>query len=259
VKEVVALVNEREGYRRIGVYTFKAVEAAFEEYQTGHFGAETGSNHFDGLDCLHVVGTPLPSLLDVQNIAKMVFFQRMEPFSAEWSPGAARYVWHGDTWNERVGNFWEDEDLQAVVWQMREARIIQAAERARLNTREVDVWLWTNIPIAAFPADHLTSVQGLVRAPSNVSPYRWLAFVRMGTGLCRRYERLHGPLYRNVTCHHLLDLHEAMGLSHRTIREYWRHAERRFLSWQLTVRDERCQPFGRLPYVIDFTRPLPSD
>lgn len=245
------IVRER-GYRDVGVITFKDVEQQFSRYRTMHFGAETGNNDLEGTDALFVIGAPLPNLASLRSMATMLHADRMEPWSGEWEQRAVPFPRHWTRENERLGGFWDDPALQAMVWQHREARIIQAAERARLNVRAADVWLLTNIPLAELPPDELLSYGDLVGAPPGVWWWGWLRFAEAATARCLYNEARYGQ--RNVICRELLE-DDTLDLSANTIRLYWRQAEERFRSWRIEERDDRCGTRGSLPTVIDFCDP----
>jgi hypothetical protein len=211
LKQLVAHIIERQHYQRVGVYTFKDLEANFMEYATGHFGAETGTNQFEGIDAMFIAGTPLPSLLDLQTIARMIFFERMKPFGAIWSAKPVHYGYEagGQVAYRYLRGFWGDPDLQAVTWQAREARLIQAAERARLNLRRVDVWLLTNVALDELPPDELLSIREILDAPPGVDVYLW----SKAREVAERCDDLNGQVTAADLMHHL-------GCNKRTAYKY---------------------------------------
>jgi DNA polymerase III delta prime subunit len=212
LKSVVDFIVREKGYKRPGIYTFKAIEEKFDLYKRGHFGAETGSNDFEDVDALFIAGTPLPSHYDLETTARMIFFERMEPFNDFWSAQPVVYVNQvigDDSAAYPVGNFWGDADLAAVVWQTREARIIQAAERARLNVLPNDVILLTNVPVRELPPDVLISVRALFGAPPSIDPYRWPEFLM----LADKHFGLGAPLTSSAIAKH-------MGLSAPSARKW---------------------------------------
>jgi len=171
-RQVVDRIVKDKGYKNPAVFTFLKVEPVFEGYVTGHFGAETGDNSFENCDALFVVGTPLPSHYEMQKQAAMIFHERMTAFQTQWTSQDVQYEGHNLAYS--VGDFWHDDDLRAVAQQSREASIVQAAHRSRMNIRKVDVWLFTNIPMASLPPDELLTVRQIVGAPQKgVNLYMW--------------------------------------------------------------------------------------
>lgn len=171
----VERIVHRHGYTRPAVITFETLKSLFD-VETGHFYAARGTNRYEGCDCLIVAGTPQPNLASITETARMLFDKRMQPFSTEWSERDTAYSWRDDDGQARsypVSGFWHDEDLQALLWQYREAEIIQAAHRIRPVRHAVDVWLLTNIPIDDLPPAELLTIADVFEAPGNVDPYRW--------------------------------------------------------------------------------------
>jgi hypothetical protein len=253
-RQLIAALVERYGYQRVGVFTFKDLEAVFDVYETGHFGAETGSNLFEGVDALFVLGTPLPRHTDLRAITKMIFFERMNPLQEGWSQKSKPYSHDFKRENVRVGGYWSDPDLQSVVWQHREARVIQAAHRARINVREgVHVWLFTNLPIDELRPNEVFSVAELLGAPENVNVYMWLKFIEVGISMCLENERLHGE--RNVIRREMSGRKDEMGISERTLATYWREAQKMFKEESVQSLDfTRLAKTGRPPKALDFTQ-----
>lgn len=211
VRQVRMLVNkivEQKGYKNPGVFSYKALEPYFEGYHVGHFGAETGTNDFEGVDALFVIGTPLPSLFDMENMAAMIFQQRMTPFRATWSMKEMEYI--GKDAHYPVGGYWGDPDLQSVVSQLRNAKIVQAAHRARPNIRDdVDVYLLTNIPLVDLPPDELVSVRSLFGVPDGVNSYNWIELLDLSE-----------KLYLEMGYVSAEDIQARMEVSDKTARKY---------------------------------------
>lgn len=185
VKALLAHIVKEQGYKTVGVITFAAIEAEFQKegYQTMHFGAETGSNQFEGIDVLFVVGTPMPPQHDIEGMTKIIYFNRMRPFQKRraeddklWSKEEKHYEGHF-TKQGQVGGYGGDLDLQSVLWQHREAKIIQAVHRARINLFPIDVWLLSKIPIKELPPDHIRTITEIWGGPRRgIEAQRWLAF-----------------------------------------------------------------------------------
>ncbi len=78
-------------------------------------------------------------------------------------------------------------------------------------TRQVDVWLLTNVPIDDLPPSELLSIQELFGAPEGVDAYRWLevldiadAFHEAGTPL-RSVDLVERLKVSPYTARHYLD------------------------------------------------------
>lgn len=176
-KRLIDTIVQEKGYQNPSVFTFMAIEPYFEGYVTGHFGAATGSNDFINTDAIFVVGAPLPNHEAMKTDAAMLYQERMQPFQSTWSRRTIQYP--GQNFAYDVGGFWADPDLQAIVEQIRDASIVQAAHRSRASIREVDVYLLTNIPLRDFPPDHLLSARDILNAPVGINPYQWLRIVEV--------------------------------------------------------------------------------
>ena len=185
LKRQVKRIAER--YQSIGVITHMAIEDQFAEYpDRGHFYAERGTNRFERVEALVVAGIPQPPLFQIDKAARMLFWERMEPFASTraddgtptlpWSSIDKPFAYVGDDGLGRAypaSGFWGDPDLQSVLWQFREAELIQAAHRARPNLRDVDVWLLENLPVDELPPAKLLPARELFGAPRGVDIYRW--------------------------------------------------------------------------------------
>lgn len=149
-----------------------------------HFGGARGTNRLEGCDCLFVVGTPLPDRYDILKTAIMLWHERMTPFCYEWTERSVPYTSRG-RWQEgkfiigdgedgavmAVNGFADDPDLQALLWQMREAELNQAANRARPLRRLVDVWILSSIPLDLAP-DYLIGHHDLHTAPRSIARHK---------------------------------------------------------------------------------------
>src|SRR6185295_11363793 len=136
----------------------------------GHFGAQRGTNRFEGCDCLIVVGAQQPTTTALVDTAAQVFHTRTLPFDTTWSTLDRPFA--GQPWAWPIGGFWNDADLQTLLEQFREAELLQAVHRARPIRYPIDVWLLTNVPIPDLPVQ-LVSLADLFGAPPEVDPYRW--------------------------------------------------------------------------------------
>lgn len=172
------LVEQRR-YQRVGIITYQALEDQFPDWEVGHFGGSRGTNRFDQVEALFVLGTPMPDMGELLKVATMLYQNRMEPFAASARPefvtvtrAFAYRDADGKGWGYPVSEF-ADPDLNAVLWQHRDAEIIQAVHRARINIRPADVWLFANIPIDQLPPDCLFTFRDLMGSPLGMDVWRW--------------------------------------------------------------------------------------
>jgi hypothetical protein len=149
------------------------------ELSSAHFYAARGTNQFQECDAIIIAGTPQAPRTGLERAARMLFFERMAPFQTAWSTAVRAYAYtdpvDGLGRGYPVSGFWGDGDLQAVLWSVREAEIIQAAHRGRPVLRPVDIWLLTNLPLPELPPDRLLSLQELLAAPAGVEVFKWTA------------------------------------------------------------------------------------
>lgn len=141
-----------------------------------HFYAARGTNLFEDADAAIILGTPQPSIYDLEKAAAMIFFERDEAFRSQWTTAerAFRYVSDdGQAAAYPVSGFWGDPDLQAVLWSLREAEIIQAAHRCRPVNHSVDIWLLTNLPIDELPPGELLTMRDVLGSPEGVGIFDW--------------------------------------------------------------------------------------
>lgn len=213
-----------EGYESTAVITHMKIESELADYPTGHFFAERGTNRFEGVEALIVAGLPQPPLFQIDKAARMLFWERMRPFAPTgkdgqavlpWSTVDKPFVYVGDDGQGRAypsSGLWADADLKAVLYQFREAELIQAAHRARPNLRPVDVWLLENLPVDDLPPTRLMPAREIFGAPPGVNIYAWpdvLALADLFVG-----ER------RSLTP---ADIEEHLGIRRNTAIEYWKH------------------------------------
>lgn len=173
LRKQIAQIAAR-GYERVVTITYKGTVNELlphaEDADLGHFGAQRGTNRYEGCDCLIVIGAQQPTTPALIDTAAQIFHQRTQPFDTTWSTFDRPYA--GQPWSWPIGGFWNDPDLQALLDQFREAEILQAVHRARPIQHPVDVWVLTNVPIPELPVQ-LVSLADLFGAPADVDPYRW--------------------------------------------------------------------------------------
>lgn len=210
----VSQIIQANDLERPGIVTFQEVtkHADFEKLNQLHFYGARGSNVQQDVDGLIVAGTPQPSLLDIDKLARIIYFERMTPFNLKWSMRDVPYSYVDSRGNGRAyptSGFWHDEDLQAVLWQYRDAELIQAVHRSRLTVRDVTVWLLSNLPIAELPPAALVTIRELLQAPAGMDAYAWQQVLAVAAACC--------ATKGHVTS---VDLVEALALDARTARKY---------------------------------------
>jgi hypothetical protein len=181
-----------------------------------HYYAARGTNRLAECEALIVVGTPQPPLDELDKLARMIFWKRMRPFRLgahlPWKIDWRKYEYtdaDGQGREMPIGDFADDPDLHAILWQLREAEIIQAAHRARPNIRPADVWLLTNLPIEGLPPTELISVRELFGAPEGMDCYQWPALAAFADEKHSRGE----PIYSS-------ELVAALGISQDSAVRY---------------------------------------
>lgn len=173
----VGHIIRSHGYSKPAIVTYKDFTGQFGEYDTAHFGGLRGTNRLQNCDALIVIGTPQAAIPTLVDQAAMLHQERHRPFETDWSDRPQRYIGHD--YGYPVSGFWHDTTLQALLVQTREAELVQAAYRARPLFRPVDIWLLTNLPLAALPPDELLDFRDLFDAPLGVDVHRWPDVLRM--------------------------------------------------------------------------------
>lgn len=212
--EQVKFIIKHHNLRKPGIVSFQEFVTLreFEQLQTLHFYAARGTNVQQDVDGHIVAGTPQPSLLEMDKLARVLFFERMTPFNRLWTTQEQPYRFVDDEGKGRaytVSGFWHDADLQAILWQFREAELIQAVHRSRLATRDVTVWLLSNLPIWELPPAELLQIRDLFDAPTDVDAFRWPDVLRLANDYCDKQGFVTSA-----------DLAAALGIDNRTARKY---------------------------------------
>ncbi len=191
---------------------------------TLHFGAARGTNVFKDVPALIVAGTPMPSLPDIDKIARMIFFERNKAFDTRWTQQQITYAYtapDGTGRAQMVGGYWHDPDLQAVLWSKREAELIQAVHRARILTRQVPVYLLSSLPLAELPPTRLLSIHELLNAPEGINAFRWSKVLQAA------YELANEQGYFTIA-----DLERKLNISRLTATKYWRALAADTATWE---------------------------
>lgn len=240
----IKAVCEREQAQKPAVITFSALEEQLE-VDTAHFYGSRGTNQFQDCDVPIVAGTPLPPLFQIEKYAKAIWHERMEPFNKTWLPIDRRYNYrdeNGNGWAYPTSIF-ADYELNAVLWQYREAEIIQAAHRARILFRDVPVYLLTNIPIDELPPTDLLTIRELMDAPTGVHVFGWQAVLETA----ERLDQERGGIT-------VADLMTELKVSKPTANKY-RDLLMAHHGWVLTQEKRGRKGRGRRASVMTKTKP----
>jgi hypothetical protein len=211
--QLVRKIVADHGYTNPAVVTFKGAQDEIAgPWQSAHFYGARGTNRLEKCDALFVVGAPMPNRDVLIGLASQLYFDRMVAFGENWKSQyvAYRYVGlDGRGVEYPAGGFWGDKDLQALVWQRREAEIIQAVHRARPVLRAVPIYLLSNLPIPELPVDRLATAAELLgsKKPEKVrSLYDWDRLEAFVAG-----RDLVAPK----------DIRDALGVKWETAKRYW--------------------------------------
>jgi DNA polymerase III delta prime subunit len=147
---------------RVGIVTFKAMAPVFAKHfgplNVLHYGGLRGSNLLESCECLILCGGYGPNMIGLHDLAKMLNQERMKPFAKKDEHGMWLNPWtnrlheyrikntRGQTAWRRVGGYWDDTDLDALLDEFRRNEITQAIYRNRPIENEHDVWILTSIP-----------------------------------------------------------------------------------------------------------------
>lgn len=137
---------------------------------TGHFGNIRGLDGFKDCDAVIIAGRPQPSIRDIENQAKAIFFDKnvkIEPLDdILYLPETERgyLLKSGRRLGARIP-YHPDPICNAMLEQVREAEIIQAIGRLRAvwSPRPKKVYLLTEIPIPGLIIDELIPYNGYVK------------------------------------------------------------------------------------------------
>ncbi len=216
LEQQVARIIEKNGYKRPAIITFQGVleqTQTFRNLAHTHFYAARGTNALENVDALIVAGVPQPPLASLEYAAKMLFFERMNAFARTFFSKQAPFNYvdakDGQGRQYPVSGFWNDPDLDAVLWSMREAEVIQAAHRARPVNKPVDIWLLLNLPVWELPPTRLLEIRDLFQAPEGVDAYIWPDVLKVAE-LCYQH---HGAVTTT-------DLVNKLGVSRPTAAKY---------------------------------------
>jgi len=170
-------------YKSTAVITHNKMEYLFDEYQTGHFYGNRGTNEFKDYECLVVAGAPMVPTSEIVRLATALNPERMRPFDTAFYQTERRYDYvdaDGKSYAYPVYQF-ADPELNTYLHEIREAELIQTVNRVRILFREeAIVYMLTNIPVPDLPIHQLLSIQELYEAPDGVNVFKWaevIAFI----------------------------------------------------------------------------------
>lgn len=216
IRTQVAHIVRTHGLANAGVITYKELSqrlaADIPGLRAMHFYAARGANSLEDVDGLIVIGTPQPSITELDTLARMIYFEDMDGFDRTWATALLPYNYEAPDGTGRaypIGGFWNDARMQTVLWQQREAEILQAVHRARIVNRDVTVWLLANLPIADLPPTQILDMRDLVGAPADADIFLWANALQCAA----KASAARG--YVSST-----DLVEALGIDKRTARKY---------------------------------------
>lgn len=180
VLQVDQIVRER-GYEQYAVATYKAVRLRFykEPELFIHFGGNRGLNSLragsGAPQALFVIGTPQPPAEAIRTMAESLWHTRRKGFNTEYTGRLTGY--QGTDYATQKWEYRREPALNAILWAKRDAELIQTAHRAGINSREVDVWLLTSLPIDGLPPDEILEIRDLFDPPAGFSWKRWTQLV----------------------------------------------------------------------------------
>lgn len=193
VNRIINRIADEENAQRIGIVTFQGLIDGEDKLllqdenrnrEVLNFYGARGTNRLKDVDTLFVIGTPMPEQSIFRSMAAMIFSKRDRPFDDRWTWRYLPYNFideNKDGWEYPAGGFWNDQDLQALLYQWREAEIIQAVHRARPLLHSVNVYLLTNLPIIELRVDRLLSISELFDVPDGIDRYKWAKFVEFAS------------------------------------------------------------------------------
>lgn len=165
---------ERKGYENPAVIVPKALRDYVQA--NSHFYANRGTNSLQECDVIMIGGTPMAPRQSLERTAKSLFYEVMEKFDTEWLVEDRTYNYvdpsDGQGWAIPVGHY-ADARLDALLWQTREAELIQSAHRARILFKDTPVYLFTALPIAELPPTKLVTMREVMEAPEGVPVFSW--------------------------------------------------------------------------------------
>jgi hypothetical protein len=176
-------IERREG-KRASVITYSAlVEALSDEGRrdTMYFYNQRGSNDLEDCEVLVVVGAPCPPMDAIVKEASMILSRDMRAFDDRWITNPRPFLYEAPDGKARIGEASEfaDPRLNAFLRERRDNELIQAVHRARIVSRDANVYLLTSLPVQGLVVDELITVAELVGMPAEKDRYSISDTVRM--------------------------------------------------------------------------------
>jgi len=158
--DVVELLRARVAAgKRVGIITHKSLEGFITEQvpevAAAHFGQLRGLDRMNGVDELFDLGRPQPGPSEIDRLTRALFgattAEVLRREDADPTPTLAGVRTRDGSPAPVMAQQPRGRLQRRVMWQIREAELLQAVGRARLARRDADrpchVWLLTNIPI----------------------------------------------------------------------------------------------------------------
>jgi len=178
IKDQIRWIIRTKHYTNPLIITYQVLESFFADLgQTAGLSANRGTDRFNGCDAVFVVGRQEPSGDSVIKLAEALEFSRMQPFITDKIDRhvAFNYVdQEGNTYSYPKTDYWFEPLLQSLLWQVREAEMLQSAHRGRPIWNLCDIWLFTNIAVDQLPLDGLYDFGELCQAPQGINANKWL-------------------------------------------------------------------------------------
>lgn len=181
IKDQIRYIIRKHAYINPLIITYQALEPFFADLaQTAGLSANRGTDRFNGCDVVFVVGRQEPSGDSVLKLAETLAFQRMEPFISDKIDRDVAFNYQdkeGYTYSYPKTDYWFEPLLQALLWQVREAEMLQSAHRGRPIWNACDIWLFTNVAVDELPLDGLYAFAQVCDAPAGIDPNKWIDLV----------------------------------------------------------------------------------
>lgn len=186
---VKAITDQHSG--RVAVITYKDIADLYSEVQgrgdleITHFFGNRGGNALQGVEALIVIGTPMISPEGIVEAAKMLYYDRDEPFDTAWILDDRDFIFsdeEGEGRAQPIGTF-RDPALNAILWQFREAEIVQSAHRGRPLRHPISIYLLSSLPVDELPPTKILTMREIMQAPEGVNIFEWKRIVEAADGL----------------------------------------------------------------------------
>lgn len=155
--KIIQAIIERESYVDPLVISYSELGPYIQDWaKFAYFHGNRGTNIYQHCDAVFILGTPMPSVDQLEIMARMVYSQRWNPFNTEWCQKLIPYA--GTNLYYEAGGLWADSHLEVILRQTREMEIVQSAHRIRPILSPKPIWLFTALPIAQLPPTRLISL-----------------------------------------------------------------------------------------------------